>query len=166
MLTSRAWWFLLFDILVLCFGILGRQPALGLLGLALLLWFLSEWLLFAIRSKLTLRNLYVERTVSDERSPVETLWAGQSFTVHVRVHLDARFTLSFAIASDRVPFAVEHLDGETECQGTLEAGKPFELMLYPAQRHAVSDPPLVEHMRSLMLDFVLRTLRPAATGGS
>ena len=46
-----------------------------------------------------------------------------------------------------------------------KAGKPFELMLYPKSRHGVTDPPLVKHLRELMLDFTLRTLRPE-TGGS
>ena len=32
------------------------------------------------------------------------------------------------------------------------AGKPFELMLYPRSRHGVSDPLLVKHMRTLMLE--------------
>jgi dipeptidyl-peptidase-4 len=65
------------------------------------------------------------------------------------------------------------VDDNVHMQGTLrfahalqKAGKLFELMLYPTQRHAVSDPPLVKHIRSLMLDFVLRTLRPSATNGS
>jgi hypothetical protein len=33
-------------------------------------------------------------------------------------------------------------------------------MLYPRSRHGVSDPLLVKHMRALMLDFTLRTLKP------
>lgn len=42
------------------------------------------------------------------------------------------------------------------------AGKPFEMMLYPKTRHGVTDPKLLHHLRSLMLDFTLRTLRPEA----
>ncbi len=42
------------------------------------------------------------------------------------------------------------------------AGKPFEAMFYPRSRHAVSDPRLNTHLRQLMLDFVMRTVGPAA----
>jgi dipeptidyl-peptidase-4 len=66
------------------------------------------------------------------------------------------------------------MDDNVHMQNTVQfahalqkAGKPFELMLYPTQRHGVSDPQQVHHMRTMMLDFVLRTLRPegGATGG-
>ncbi len=35
------------------------------------------------------------------------------------------------------------------------------MMLYPKSRHGVTDPALVYHMRTLMLDFTMRTLTPA-----
>jgi dipeptidyl-peptidase 4 len=38
------------------------------------------------------------------------------------------------------------------------AGKPFELMLYPKSRHSVTDPQQVKHLRTVMLDFIERTL--------
>ena len=46
-----------------------------------------------------------------------------------------------------------------------KAGKPFEMMLYPKSRHGVSDPALVKHLRTLMVDFVERHLlgAPAAS---
>lgn len=57
------------------------------------------------------------------------------------------------------------MDDNVHVQNTLQfvyelqkAGKPFELMLYPKSRHAVTDPALVKHMRTLMLDFLTRTL--------
>ena len=40
------------------------------------------------------------------------------------------------------------------------AQKPFRLMLYPKSRHGVTDPVLVKHLRSTMLDFVLEHLKP------
>ena len=40
------------------------------------------------------------------------------------------------------------------------AQKPFQLMLYPKSRHGVTDPVLVKHLRTTMLDFVLEHLRP------
>jgi dipeptidyl-peptidase-4 len=48
-----------------------------------------------------------------------------------------------------------------------KAQKPFRLMLYPKSRHGVSDPALVEHLRSTMLSFVLEYLKPeTSTGGA
>jgi dipeptidyl-peptidase-4 len=44
-----------------------------------------------------------------------------------------------------------------------KAQKPFQLMLYPKSRHGVSDPALVKHLRSTMLDFVLEHLTPEAS---
>ena len=38
------------------------------------------------------------------------------------------------------------------------AGKSFEMMIYPRQRHGVTDPRLNKHLRQLMFDFILRTV--------
>jgi dipeptidyl-peptidase-4 len=60
------------------------------------------------------------------------------------------------------------IDENVHVQNTIQfayelqkAGKPFEMMLYPKSRHGVTDPALLYHMRSLMLDFTMRTLTPA-----
>ena len=54
-----------------------------------------------------------------------------------------------------------HVDNTIQLAYELQkAQKPFELMLYPKSRHSVTDPLLVKHMRTLMLDFVRRHLRP------
>jgi dipeptidyl-peptidase-4 len=46
-------------------------------------------------------------------------------------------------------------------------GKPFEMMIYPRQRHGFTDPRMNRHLRQLMFDFVMRTvgsaLLPAAS---
>jgi dipeptidyl-peptidase 4 len=61
------------------------------------------------------------------------------------------------------------IDDNVHVQNTLQfayelqkAGKPFQLMLYPTQRHGIGDPHLEYHMRRSMLDFILQTLRPEA----
>lgn len=65
------------------------------------------------------------------------------------------------------------LDDNVHMQNTIQfayelqkAGKPFELMLYPKSRHGVTDPALVKHMRELMVDFILRTLKPGPSGAA
>jgi len=57
------------------------------------------------------------------------------------------------------------MDDNVHMQNTLQfayelqkAGKPFELMLYPKSRHGVTEPSLLKHLRSLMLEFLTRTL--------
>ena len=37
-------------------------------------------------------------------------------------------------------------------------GKPFEMMIYPRQRHGFTDPRLNKHLRQLMFDFIMRTV--------
>jgi dipeptidyl-peptidase-4 len=61
------------------------------------------------------------------------------------------------------------MDDNVHVQNTLQfihalqkAGKHFEMMLYPGERHALADRTQVEHLRGLMLDFILRTLGPDA----
>jgi dipeptidyl-peptidase-4 len=44
--------------------------------------------------------------------------------------------------------------------GLQKAGKQFELMVYPKSRHGVTDVDLVKQMRTLMVDFVMRNLKP------
>jgi dipeptidyl aminopeptidase/acylaminoacyl peptidase len=39
-----------------------------------------------------------------------------------------------------------------------KAGKQFDLMLYPKQRHGITDPVQLKHMRQMMTDFILKNL--------
>jgi dipeptidyl-peptidase-4 len=57
------------------------------------------------------------------------------------------------------------VDDNVHMQNTIQfayelqrAGKPFELMLYPLQRHSFTDARLNAHLRQLMFDFVMRTI--------
>ena len=59
------------------------------------------------------------------------------------------------------------MDDNVHVQNTLQfsyelqrAGRPFEMMLYPRSRHSISDPRLNLHVRRLMFDFIIRSLRP------
>jgi uncharacterized protein (DUF58 family) len=107
-------------------GLLRPLLPLTLIGLALLLWFCAEWLLFAVRLP-GLRGLYVERELWDDKAPVSSLWAGRSFEVRVRLGLDGWMASPFVDAADLVPFGVEHLDGLISTQGEVSARRPLEL---------------------------------------
>ncbi len=59
------------------------------------------------------------------------------------------------------------IDDNVHLQNTIQfvyalqkAGRQFEMMLYPKSRHGVIDPDLVKQMRTLMVDFVMRNLKP------
>jgi uncharacterized protein (DUF58 family) len=119
MLTARGWWFLLSAVLLVLVGASLALPVLLLVGLALLTWFGFEWVLFVIRTQ---GRLHVERTVSDERGPVDTLWAGQAFTVRVALHLRGGRRWPFVVADDFLPLGVERLEGETGAEGEVEPG--------------------------------------------
>ena len=57
------------------------------------------------------------------------------------------------------------IDDNVHMQNTIQfvyelqkAGKQFELMLYPKQRHGVTDPLQLKHMRQMMTDFIVKKL--------
>ena len=69
------------------------------------------------------------------------------------------------------------MDENVHMQNTLQfayalqqAGKPFDMMIYPQSRHRLGSQDLEHHRRAMMLDFVIEHLRPtrgvgAATAG-
>jgi uncharacterized protein (DUF58 family) len=132
-MTSRAWWFLLFALLLLGLAalprLLGRplmaEPAL--LGLTLLLWFIGEWFLFRWRSQFLVRRVLVRREVRNDRGPVDTLWAGRTFQVHVRLQVNSLLGLPHVAVAEWVPFGLERQDGVTVVEGSLRAGSALEL---------------------------------------
>ena len=123
MLTPRAWWFLLTVGGTLAFGLAAPSLPLALACLTLLLWFGWEWLLFAVRVETVVRGLRVVREVSDDRGPVATLWAGQTF--RVRARLEAAGALPYLAAADPVPFGVERVGGEAAAEGAVGPGSPL-----------------------------------------
>src|SRR2546430_2271307 len=106
MLTPRGWWFLATVLLVLGVGVLGF-PVLGLVGLALFVWFVLQGCLFYYRAATLLRNLRVVREVHDAQRPLTSLWAGRSFQVEVRVELRGVLDLPYLVVQDFVPLAAE-----------------------------------------------------------
>lgn len=127
MLTSRGWLFLVFTAALLAWAVLVHLAALAILALALILWFAWEWLLFAVRSRIVARQVELIRQVSDERGPVDSLWAGRTFTVDVELRLDERLGLSYVAVVDRVPFGAELVDGAARIDGALRRDEPLRL---------------------------------------
>jgi uncharacterized protein (DUF58 family) len=131
MLTSRGWWLLLFIITLLAMGgvlvlqsggFVGGRDALLLLGLVLAVWFAWEWTMFAVQARLAVRNLDLGRELRDDRGPVTTLWAGQTFTVRGRARLGGRLSLTHVHVNDRPPAGASPVEGELQFAGPLAAG--------------------------------------------
>src|SRR5215510_12073646 len=94
-LTPRGW---LFFVAVL--GLVGLALAVGnsllaLVGLTLLSWFLASWLFFAVRLRLALPRLSVEREIRDPTGPVDGLWAGQTFSISAQLRNDSFLGLPY-----------------------------------------------------------------------
>ena len=52
-----------------------------------------------------------------------------------------------------------HMQNTTKLAFELQkAGKQFDLMFYPTQRHGVNNPPQVQHMYTMMTNYVLKNL--------
>ena len=127
MLTARAWWLLFIAFLLVLFGIWTLHPSLVIVGLTILLWFAWEWLSFSVRLHFVVPRLFLERTLSDERGPVTTLWAGRVFRVRTRLRLPAPLRLPFVLAVEPLPFAAEQLDGQNSGQGAIAEQEPLAL---------------------------------------
>src|SRR5437867_91254 len=117
MLTSRGSLLVLVVVGILAVALLvpplpgysveSRQTGMVLLALTVGLWMTWEWVSFTIRGRIVVRQLKVERVIRDEQGPVESLWAGRSFTVDVTVHLPEGLPLPHLILTDQLPFGVE-----------------------------------------------------------
>jgi dipeptidyl-peptidase-4 len=68
--------------------------------------------------------------------------------------LSGRILLIHGAMDDNV-----HMQNTTQFAFELQkAGKQFDMMIYPTQRHGVTNPPQVRHMYGLMTEFILRNL--------
>ena len=69
-------------------------------------------------------------------------------------NLRARMLLIHGTTDDNV-----HMQNSVQFAYELQkAGKPFEMMVYPTQRHTFNDDRLIAHLQQMMLDFVLRVV--------
>ncbi|HEV3260483.1 MAG TPA: DUF58 domain-containing protein [Gemmataceae bacterium] len=127
MLTARGWWFLLIVLALLALALLWPNEPVALLALTLGLWFLWQWLSFAVRARLVSRRLWVERQLHDDHGPVATLWAGRTFQVRVALRLSGGLSLPYVAVTDRVPFETELDAGEPRTEGAVAADQALEL---------------------------------------
>lgn len=112
-------------------GILTSPTAVGILSIfavSALVWFLGQWLRFAIEAHAALPGVRVSRRLLDDHSPVSILWMNRPFTVEVNV-VAKQGDLAYAVIEDRLPFGLRPVAGSAvQCQ--LTEGVPLTLR-YP-----------------------------------
>jgi len=126
MLTLRGRFFLLCILVLLGYALI-YSTTLSLISLTLLLWFLANWLIFAVHLRLLQPALHLERILLDDRGPVDSLWSGGAFTVHVRVHQKNAFRWSYLRIQDRLSPLLTLTDGTLKNAGPLAPDVPLEL---------------------------------------
>jgi uncharacterized protein (DUF58 family) len=127
MLTRRGWWFFLVVVLVLVLSLWTYTPAVSLLALTLLLWFLASWLLFSVRTILVHGRLGTGRELRDEQGPVQSLWVGRTFAVRVRLINLSLASLPYVRVQERVPFGVKKVRGVTHAEGPMTSAAALEV---------------------------------------
>jgi uncharacterized protein (DUF58 family) len=127
MLTARGCWLLVTAVLITALGIFLEVPALVQVGLALLFWIAVMGGRFYLEVHTIARRLQVVRRLRDDRGLVETLWAGRAAAVQVDISLCGRLGVAHAAVTDRLPFAVDYLDGPVTVSGSITAQRPLGL---------------------------------------
>lgn len=78
----------------------------------------------------------------------------KSSVIKAAQNLSGKLLLIHGTVDDNV-----HIQNSIQFIYELEkAGKQFEFMIYPKQRHGFTDPKLIRHMREKMLNFILNNL--------
>jgi uncharacterized protein (DUF58 family) len=119
MITARGWWFLLAVLVLLAVGVCAGLPALALVTLTLLIWFLSALLRFHFRLRLLNGKLRIGREIRDERGPVESLWDQRTFLVQAELHNESLLPTLYLRLTDRLPFGVKRVAGGLETDGVV-----------------------------------------------
>lgn len=128
MLTPRGFGFLIVVLLLLALTLWSNTPAMAMLCLTLLLWFIGTWLVFAVQLRLHLGRLRCVRTLADERGTVESLWSGRTFSVRIEVHTHGLVRTPYLRAGDRVPFGIVHTGGDTARDGSIDSKNPLHFV--------------------------------------
>lgn len=130
MLTSRGWWFIFIVLTQVALGILLADrvgPAMAIIGLSLLGWFLFELLVFQIRVHFGVPKLRFFRALTADRRVVSVVWAGQEFEVQVEIILDSRVSLPYFVVQDRPPSGCERVNGRDDRIGRVTENDVVEI---------------------------------------
>ncbi len=127
MLTSRGWWTIAIAVVMCLLGLTGLgdiAPAIPILGLTIVAWFLFELTLFAARFRRTLPNIEVTREVLQAGRSVATAWAKSTCTIRVTVTNQGPWNWPLAFLWDRVPEGRKVRGGDPKLACELRPGEP------------------------------------------
>ena len=97
-------------------------------------------------------SIYTERVMLTPQNNLDGY--KKSSPVYAAKDLHGKLLLIHGAIDDNV-----HMSNTIQFVYELQkAGKQFELMVYPKSRHGVTDPVLVKHMRTMMMEFILANL--------
>jgi uncharacterized protein (DUF58 family) len=145
-----------------------------LIGLALLLWFAVEWLLFAIRFRANSDRLVVHRTLLQGGRPAPALWAGATARVRVTVENAGRLRWPLVFLEDRLPAEFPGADPGNRVVANLGPGESstieYELkpehpgaLRFEGVRVRVADPAGLFYRRLFLRDPVEYLVLPPLT---
>jgi uncharacterized protein (DUF58 family) len=127
LLTSRGWWTVAIAVVMVLLGLTGLgdiAPAIPILGLTILAWFLFELTLFAVRFRRTLPHIEVVREVLQGGRSVATAWAKSPSTVRVTVTNLGPMSWPLVFLKDRVPEGRKVRGGDPKRACELRSGEP------------------------------------------
>jgi len=135
-LTARGWWFLFFVSEVALIGVLAvakYAPTVPILALTLLLWFVGEWIWFAVRTGAAQTRITVERRILQGDRELPTLWAGVDCTVRISIRLNGGLSLPFVSLADKLPVGQHIRSGHRRMITRLSPTEPvvIEYKIHP-----------------------------------
>ncbi len=119
MLTARGFYFFVPTFALLATAVLLGAFPLLLICLTLLFWFLSQWFLFQLRVRLTIRRLRLERSLSTARGEVNSVWARQKVEVNATLSSAGPMSVPYVLLTDRLPALARLKDGHLGADGPL-----------------------------------------------
>ncbi|MEZ6034114.1 MAG: DUF58 domain-containing protein [Planctomycetaceae bacterium] len=113
-MTGLARWLAFPAIAGFYLGVLREQTGLALLSLAVLVWLMTEWLLFSWRLWFELPHLRFERLVNGRSEATGTLWADRIVDVDVRINTSRIGISSQVRIRDVVPENMDVIERQHE----------------------------------------------------
>jgi dipeptidyl aminopeptidase/acylaminoacyl peptidase len=97
-------------------------------------------------------SIYTERYMLQPKNNPEGF--ARTSVIKAAANLNGKLLLIHGGMDDNV-----HVQNTTQLIYEFQkAGKQFDLMLYPTQRHGITNPAQVKHWYTMMTDYVLRNL--------
>ncbi len=127
MLTARGWWTAAIATVMAALGLTGlgdTAPAIPILGLTILAWFLLELTLFAVRFRRNSGQIGIVREVLQGGRSVITAWAKSTCTVRVTITNRGPSAWPLVFMKDRLPEGRKIRGGDNTISSELQPDVP------------------------------------------